>query len=73
MTNAKISSKMVTALSDAQVDNDGKLHVGWPRVGERGVWYGYNTLGALQARGLINANEQLTEAGEAWFNANVTD
>jgi hypothetical protein len=62
---------MVTALSGAQVDNDGKLHVGWPLAGKRGVWYGYHTLGALQSRGLINEKNQLTEAGERWFNENV--
>lgn len=71
MTDTKLSPKMVTALSGAQVDNDGKLHVGWPLAGERGVWHGYNTLGALQSRGLINEKNQLTEAGERWFNENV--
>lgn len=67
----KLSPKMARAMSTAQVDNDGKLHVGWPLVGERGVWFGYGTLNALQARGLINDQHQFTAAGETWFNANV--
>lgn len=72
MTNTpKLSPKMIAALSGVQVDNDGKLCVGWPLVGQRGVWHGWNTLIALKSRGLINEKHQLTEAGEAWFNANI--
>lgn len=70
---AQLSPKMITALTGAQMDNDGRLHVGWPLAGQRGVWHGWNTLIALKSRGLINEKHQLTEAGEQWFNANVTD
>lgn len=71
MTDAKLSPRMDAAMRNAQVDDDGELHVGWPLAGQRGTWYGYNTLDALQSRGLINDQHQFTAAGRDWFNRNV--
>jgi hypothetical protein len=65
--NVPLSPKMSAAISDAQVDHDGELHVGW---------IGYvpdGTVSALRRRGLVNHLGQLTEAGKQWFNANVKD